>query len=303
MLLSGAYLLGCQPTVVAIADNNLDKAISLIGTTRKRIHFFVFPMWYRNGMRAAARTLRDEYIARGHRVTWLCNADAEVKTLRRAGRKAWFCHQNLFCNESIFVAQAAPRKYDAIYTARLDAYKRIHLASQIKRLRIITANPEDKDRLSDWGCGHASMNDAYIDKSTIASDIASSGCGLALSAKEGGMFAATEYLLCGCPVVTTESLGGRDFWFNEENSVTIKSTCRAVAEAVGKFQARLVDRSAIRERTLELVQSQRRLLAEYLSDAGADLLPSELSSMNGDWLRGRFVFNRDLRNALLNHDS
>ena len=43
--------------------------------------------------------------------------------------------------------------------------------------------------------------------------------GLCLSKSEGAMFASIEYLLCGLPIVSTKSVGGRDIFFTDENCI------------------------------------------------------------------------------------
>ena len=42
--------------------------------------------------------------------------------------------------------------------------------------------------------------------------------GLCLSEREGAMFASIEYLLCGLPIVTTPSIGGRHVFFEADTS-------------------------------------------------------------------------------------
>ena len=39
---------------------------------------------------------------------------------------------------------------------------------------------------------------------------------------EGANYSSSEYLLCGLPVVSTESSGGRDYWFDDYNSIICK---------------------------------------------------------------------------------
>jgi glycosyltransferase involved in cell wall biosynthesis len=61
---------------------------------------------------------------------------------------------------------------------------------------------------------------------------------------------AAEYLLCGLPVITTPSKGGRTEYLDSTNSVTVKPTQAAVragvALAIRKLQSREFNRTAIR---------------------------------------------------------
>ena len=70
--------------------------------------------------------------------------------------------------------------------------------------------------------GYSAVNQVYNE----------SYSGLCLSAEEGGMHASMEYLLSGLPIVTTRSRGGRDFFFNEVNSVIVEDEATSVAIAV-----------------------------------------------------------------------
>jgi len=64
------------------------------------------------------------------------------------------------------------------------------------------------------------------------------------------MFASTEYLLAGLPIVTTASAGGRDVYHDAEYCWTVPADPAAVADAVDHLKARNIPRRYIRERTL-----------------------------------------------------
>ena len=44
------------------------------------------------------------------------------------------------------------------------------------------------------------------------------------SEEEGACWASSEYLLCGLPVVSTHSRGGRDVWYSGHNSLIVEPT-------------------------------------------------------------------------------
>ncbi len=54
----------------------------------------------------------------------------------------------------------------------------------------------------------------YLNSWEVARKLNACRVGMCLSETEGAMFAAVEYLLCGLPVVSTPSQGGRDVWFD-----------------------------------------------------------------------------------------
>jgi len=78
-----------------------------------------------------------------------------------------------------------------------------------------------------------------------------------LSAMEGACFSSSEYLLCGIPVVSTKSLGGRDFWYNDYNSIICDDNEDSVAESVEFFKNNPRDGERIRKDHILLSQKQR----------------------------------------------
>jgi glycosyltransferase involved in cell wall biosynthesis len=86
------------------------------------------------------------------------------------------------------------------------------------------------------------------------------------SAEEGACYACTEYLLCGLPVITTNSIGGRNMWLNASNSITVEATPEDVAQGVQQSLAKLAkgefDRVRVRR---EAVQLAERFRAELVS--------------------------------------
>ncbi|MFN7877937.1 MAG: glycosyltransferase family 4 protein [Pirellula sp.] len=298
MFFSGVYVLADKPWVLAVADNTLATATRESRAAGQRPHYLVFRTWYGGDLRGGIAALRLLARARFPKVTWMCNAPAEVAMLRSLGQRAIFCHHNLFCNENVFDIQPNPVEYDAIYIARLDPYKRIWLARDIPKLRIVTANPKDAIRLKDWGCNHANVNQEFMEYTAIAREISKSCCGLALSKKEGGMLATTEYLLCGKPVITTPSLGGREYWLDSSNSLNITDSAPDIASAVRLVGNSTWDSNTIRQSALIRLQCQRGILLEYLEKLTKQMKRPAASQMDADWLYQQFVLVKDMQRFL-----
>ena len=181
--------------------------------------------------------------------------------------RSWFCNHNIQVSEHNFQVMSQPKKYDAIYIAAAKTYKRLHLASKIKSLFIVTYFwPDVRDKDGKWDLyafeprvKNAEFNRDFISSAEIQAKLAASHTALALSAKEGAMFACMEYLLCGVPVVSTRSLGGRDVWLNPGNSVIVDATPEAVAQGVESLKAKAIPRETVRENALKQVWEQRRM--------------------------------------------
>jgi glycosyltransferase involved in cell wall biosynthesis len=195
-------------------------------------------------------------------IVHLCNDAEERRHLAGVGLDAAFCHQNAFLDERIFrVLPDVPKVYDAIYIAQLISYKRHALASRIQRLII-------KTYTSEWCLDREYMENArdalrharWIYDSTdaeVSEAINSCHVGLCLSAAEGGMYASMEYLLCGLPIVTTPSVGGRDVFFDDEYVLTVEPDPRAVREGVAEMIGRRLDPERIRSSTLQRIEAHR----------------------------------------------
>jgi glycosyltransferase involved in cell wall biosynthesis len=91
--------------------------------------------------------------------------------------------------------------------------------------------------------------------------------GLILSEREGAVFASMEYLLCGLPVVSTPSTGGRDVFWDDRFVIVCEPNPEAVAEAVQELKLRNIDPQLIRNATLEQVEKHRDVLREFLAPA------------------------------------
>ena len=122
-------------------------------------------------------------------------------------RGAHFNH-NLYINEHLYKPLAEPKIYDAIYTAQLAAFKRLALAKQVERLMVVSYGGDLHAYCPDLQ--HAEFNREFLPRPELARKYNQAYAGLCLSAQEGAMLASCEYLLCGIPVVSTPSQGGRD---------------------------------------------------------------------------------------------
>jgi glycosyltransferase involved in cell wall biosynthesis len=80
------------------------------------------------------------------------------------------------------------------------------------------------------------------------------------------MFASIEYLLCGLPVVTTRSIGGRDVFFDPAYVEWVEDDPEAVAQGVRNLIARAPEPEFIRARTLARMEEHRQRLRTFLKE-------------------------------------
>ncbi len=219
-----------------------------------------------------------------HRFIYLANTENEEKKLKQFGLECRFVNQNCFVDENMF--QPAPNSeklYDAIYNARLSRFKNIQLAGELENLALITyfAVQEDYDQFTEsqqmipnatalnWP-EHPPLKDCVIGNyrkisiNDISSYLNKARVGLCLSNIEGAMYASAEYLLCGLPVVSTESLGGRDVMFDDDYVIMVENSASAVKEAVSAMISRNLSPEFVRNRTLEKMEQHRRYFIDLI---------------------------------------
>jgi hypothetical protein len=213
-----------------------------------------------------------------HRIVLLCNELFTVDLFRAQGVEAIYCNQNCFVNENVFTAdRSAVKVYDAIYNASMAPYKRHSLARDVGSLALMTyrysgTHSKEYEAEARACLSHAKwVKDSYSDKDKVPVEeivrlYNQCRVGLCLSEIEGAMFASIEYLLCGLPIVTTQSIGGRDAFFDPEYVITVKDTPEAVSAGVKEMCVRAPDPDRIRAKTLEKMAVHRGWLRELLRE-------------------------------------
>ena len=154
-----------------------------------------------------------------------------------------------------------------LYTAKIEPFKRHHLAAKVARLAIAahpfgyseTYGNEIKNTLSEatWLTKNFEKDSFMIPAEEMVTYINQAKVGLCLSADEGAMYASAEYLLCGLPIVSTRSIGGRDAFFDDEYVKIVDDTPEAVAEGVEEMIAMNLNPHRIREKTIAKMKPHR----------------------------------------------
>jgi len=211
------------------------------------------------------------YLVNNH-IIYLGNTQYETWLLSRSNISAIHSSELISIDESIFkpgaeqLCKIAPA--EAVYNARLDPFKRHNLAYGLIRLALIYRdNKYFKKRYEELKCvmphwyfinneiGNGQYY--YLNNKEVASILNQCQVGLCLSSEEGAMRASMEYLLCGLPVVTIRNIGGRDRYFDKDNSIYADDTPESVAEAVQVFLNNMPDRMDIRNSVLQKIQLDR----------------------------------------------
>jgi hypothetical protein len=208
-------------------------------------------------------------------IVFVANTDFDAAQLSTAGVPTIMGNSTILVDERSFkplpAFNFADARHGAIYNARFEPFKRHELARLVQNVALIYDAPYDgsvsphevrvREILPDakflnheYGGGRH----ATLDKTAVAREINASRCGLCLSANEGAMRASMENLLCGVPVVSTESVGGRDRYYEEPYAIVVPDQPEAVRDAVSEMVGRKLNKLAIREHVGRLVEFERR---------------------------------------------
>ncbi len=212
-----------------------------------------------------------------HRIIFMANSEAEHRMLTAAGMGTAWVNHNAFVSPAIFRnLQESDKRFDAVYDARVDLFKRHKLAVAIESLALITA-PSQHDKSytrsirrilthAYWFNDPLASNYRFMSLSEINSAINQCRVGLCLSATEGAMYASMQYLLAGLPIVSTESRGGRDEFFDSDYVRIVADRADAVAAGVREMRNCPVPPEEIRHRTLKKAEQHKTRLFELLDN-------------------------------------
>lgn len=214
----------------------------------------------------------------------LCNDFSDFMIFSDHGFKCTVVNQNAFLDFNLFKPQDIAKKiYRAVYVGRLTPFKRHELAAEVENLALVAGNLHGGDASVFVPC-HTYRNKSQLSPNEVQDIVCSSQVGLILSDIEGACFASSEYLLCGIPVVSTRSRGGRSIWYNDYNSIVCDSTAKDVSRSVSELIDRNPSPIKVRRYHLSLALSFRssfiRLLADLFEKYKADIDPQEYFEKN-----------------------
>ena len=173
------------------------------------------------------------------------NSQAEKTHGDKFGFEGSIINNNAWLDERAYSICLRKKIYDALYIARPVTFKRHFLAAKVSNLALLAGDSchgSEKVSLPKY------KNDPFqfLNKQQISEICAEAHCGIILSEEEGACFASSEYLLCGIPVVSTESRGGRNLWYNKDNSILCEPNENAVKDAVDTVKLRSFNATNLR---------------------------------------------------------
>ena len=190
-----------------------------------------------------------------------------------------FCNHNAFLNENIYnISNNFPRKYELVIDSAFHSYKNVYLANKIKNTLHIGYNKQLKEHIDDNVIPNYGILANYIKKGVyerlnkpeINKYYNESLIAGIFSEVEGACFASSQYLLSGLPIISTKSVGGRDIWYNENNSIICENNEDSVYEAWELSKEKLINgefnRFYIRNTHLKQMDEHRTILIDYMKN-------------------------------------
>jgi len=249
--------------------------------------FLICPVWSieRAEKIASIAELRREHCRRypNHRLIHMCNTQREVDMLVGQSVPALLLNKNFTVSERIFKPlEDVDQEFDAIHNARFVPEKRHELSGSITSLAYIGyLDGSEEARHSQVNLMQSLVRETphhhllnpienglpkRMSPAETNRAINRARVGLCLSEIEGQNNASMEYMLAGLGVVSTPSIGGREFYFDKEYCIICEPNPSAVKDAVTELIARQIPRDYIREKTILRITRERSRFLELIDD-------------------------------------
>jgi glycosyltransferase involved in cell wall biosynthesis len=188
----------------------------------------------------------------------MCNTHNQVKMSENMGYHGWFINQNCFLDENNFkiADPSIEKKYDVVYCARPIPLKNHKYATKLSNMALVLGYHSEKPDYSYLDYNY--MNERFLSVTEVGDIYRQSRVGIMLSVDEGACYTSSEYLLCGLPVVSVRSAGGRDAWYDEYNSIICPLREDEIKKAVDEMIERNPDPITIRNNHIKLMKEHRQ---------------------------------------------
>jgi len=186
-----------------------------------------------------------------------------------------YANQNAFINEDRFRILDESKDYNMVVSSCFSNYKRVELCRNVPNVLHIGYKNGSIEYIPSFGKRINFKNDSnnmeeyrYINTREYVKLLNSSICGGIFSSIEGSCFSSSEYLLCGLPVISTSCKGGREIYYNEQNSIICDSNTKSVVDTFDFLLANKLNynKNSIRENKLIQMDFFRNTLTSFVKD-------------------------------------
>jgi len=198
---------------------------------------------------------------------FVLNNDTARDNFIKRGFNAVCFPLSCFISQSLFYPTASLKEYDLVLNAKVYPYKRLHLAAKTSdKYSVLLITKVQKDKWGDCVKDVKLAHYTRIFQEKLRDLLNTVKVGGIFSEREGSCLASLEYLLCGLPVISTKSIGGRDYFYDEYNSIICDAEEDAVFEACSEMIRRVdageIDGKRIKQKACTLMDTKLRELKE-----------------------------------------
>jgi len=245
----------------------------------KSTYFIINFPWYqstKDARKIGALLSRIEAASPGiiQRCLFLSNSEWELQLFRaiNPGLRSEKVNNCFTLSEKLFYIEDHQPEYEFVCNATPLKYKNHRFLPPIKQSALISwdhnitvGHQKNRVDLSTLCKGELMQN---LNCDQVREILNKSCCGVILSGTEGACYASAEYLLCGIPVVSCPSFGGRDEYYNMQNSFVVplkkEEISQAIQNCVSGMRAGMINRRDIRTGILDKQIHFRKLLSTAL---------------------------------------
>lgn len=198
---------------------------------------------------------------------FLCNSKIEKKLCDNEQLLSCFINKICLLNENLFVIDETIKKeYIGIYSTSFSNRKRLNICKNIKEISVIF---NYKNELPDFFKTLNIINDKTIEKENLYKYYNKANFGVSLITQDNSSYTIGEYLLCGLPILTVPSIGGKNIWLNKYNSILVDPTEESIKLGINacieNIEKGIFNSELIRRKQIILVNEHRTKLIKFLS--------------------------------------
>ena len=184
----------------------------------------------------------------------LCNSQREKTVCDKLKVYSAFVNKNCFLDESIYkIDESIQKEFDGIYSTSYNNRKRLDLCCNMNNVKVLLNYKNSlipNEALKSLNI----LNTETIPDNEVYKYYNKAKFGLCLITQDDSSNANAEYLLCGLPVISVESAGGRSVWYNNYNSIIVDPNKESLEKGIevclrkiesGKFNSELIRRKQI----------------------------------------------------------
>lgn len=232
-----------------------------------------------------------------------CNSYSEVLDAKQAGFvNAILCNQNAFLDHAIFnISNTSKRSYYLCLNSRPEKWKRPWYAAGIRNLAIIRGALYQPEQYYAF----ESLEPAYINErpllpAEVAQVLGNSEVGAIFSETEGACYSSGEFLLCGLPVISTPCRGGRELYYNEDNSIIVEEKKEVIPALVS-----LINRLRLQPELRQTIRNRHLNLSKRMIERLCNRVDSIIAHKNGGSVQVKFehILSAQYRNKMILYSS